>query len=69
MARATLSSKFQLSIPKAVRSELDLEAGQQFVVLVKGRAIELVPLRTVENARGLLEGADPTGYRDRADRY
>ena len=36
MISATLSSKFQLAIPKAVREELALEAGQKFAVITKG---------------------------------
>ncbi|MFP4130798.1 AbrB/MazE/SpoVT family DNA-binding domain-containing protein [Thiohalospira sp.] len=69
MASATLSSKYQIAIPKAIRAELDLQAGQQFAVIPKGSAIELVPLRSLASARGLLRGADTTDYRDRTDRH
>ena len=69
MVSATLSSKFQLSIPKAIRDELGLQAGQKFAVIAKGKVIELVPLLSMDEARGLLKGADSTDYRDRSDRY
>ena len=69
MISATLSSKFQLSIPKAIRDELGLRAGQKFAVIAKGKVIELVPLLSMDEARGLLKGADTTDYRDRSDRY
>jgi AbrB family looped-hinge helix DNA binding protein len=69
MISATLSSKFQLALPKAIRDELGLYAGQKFAVVAKGAVIELVPLRSVEEARGMLKGADPADYRDRSDRY
>lgn len=69
MSAATLSSKFKLSIPKAIRDELGIRAGQRFAIIPKGRGIELVPLPSLDEARGLLKGADPTGYRDREDRY
>ncbi len=69
MISATLSSKFQLSIPKAIRDELGLQAGQKFAVIAKGKVIELVPLLSMDEARGLLKGADTTDYRDRSDRY
>ena len=69
MISATLSSKFQLAIPKAIRDELGLQAGQKFAVIAKGKVIELVPLLSMDEARGLLKGADPTDYRDRSDRY
>jgi len=68
MLAATLSSKYQLAIPKAIRDELGLQAGQRFAVVAKGRAIELVPVRSVVEARGLLRGAGTDGVRDRTDR-
>ena len=69
MTSVTLSSKYQIAVPKAIRTELGLEAGQQFAVIPKGSVIELVPLRSLESARGMLCGADPSGYRDRTDRH
>jgi AbrB family looped-hinge helix DNA binding protein len=68
MISATLSSKFQLAVPKAIRDELGLRAGQKFAVIAKGQAIELVPLRSVLAARGLLRGAATHNVRDRSDR-
>ena len=68
MISATLSSKYQLAIPKAIRDELGLQAGQKFAVITKGNIIELIPLHSLEAARGMFKGADPTGYRDRKDR-
>jgi len=68
MYTATLTAKFQLSIPKAIREKLKLEAGQQFVFVTKGETITMVPKRGVSEIRGLLKGANPEGYRDRQDR-
>jgi AbrB family looped-hinge helix DNA binding protein len=69
MQTATLSSKYQLAIPKAIRELLNLQAGQQFTVLAKGNSIELVPVRSLQSMRGLLKGANPANYRDRQDRF
>lgn len=69
MVSITLSSKFQLAIPKAVREELGIVAGQKFALIAKGQVIELVPLRSLKEARGMFKGADAAGYRDRTDRY
>jgi AbrB family looped-hinge helix DNA binding protein len=45
MARsATLSSKFQISIPKAVRDQQRWEAGQEFVFIAKGNGVLIVPV-------------------------
>lgn len=68
MTTATLSSKYQLSLPKNVRQQLGIKAGQRFTVMAKGDVITLIPQRSMEWARGRLAGADPAGYRDRRDR-
>jgi AbrB family looped-hinge helix DNA binding protein len=68
MASVTLSSKFQLSIPKAVRDELHLEAGQKFAIITKGDIISLVPIPELSAMRGIAHGADTSNYRDRSDR-
>jgi AbrB family looped-hinge helix DNA binding protein len=41
---ATLSSKFQISIPKAVREEQHWQAGQEFVFIPKGKGVLVMPL-------------------------
>jgi AbrB family looped-hinge helix DNA binding protein len=68
MPSVTLSSKFQLSIPKAIREEMNLKAGQKFAILPKGDTIVLAPIRPLEEMRGILKGADTRDYRDRTDR-
>ena len=68
MISAKLSSKFQLAIPKAIRDELDLKAGQQFTLITKGNMIELVPVRSLKAARGSFKDCNPNDYRDRQDR-
>lgn len=65
----TLSSKFQISIPKAVREAQGWEAGQEFVFIPKGSGVLLVPVPTREQLFGIAKGADPSDYRDRRDRY
>jgi len=68
MTTVTLSSKFQLSIPKIVREELRLQAGQKFAVITKGDIISLVPIPELTEMRGIAKGADTGNYRDRFDR-
>ena len=68
MASATLSSKFQLSIPKAIREQMRLQAGQKFAIIPKGDTIVLAPVRPLAEIRGRLKGADTSDYRDRTDR-
>lgn len=68
MNTATLSSKYQLSIPKKIRETLNLKAGQKFTIITKGNVIELVPVPSLKAMRGILQGANPENYRDRQDR-
>jgi AbrB family looped-hinge helix DNA binding protein len=66
---ATLSSKFQISIPKVVREANNWTAGQEFAFIPKGAGVLIVPVPTRDELRGIARGADPTNYRDRNDRY
>jgi len=66
---ATLSSKFQISIPKAVREKQNWNAGQEIVFIPKGKGVLMMPVPTLAELRGIAKGADPTNYRDREDRY
>jgi AbrB family looped-hinge helix DNA binding protein len=65
---ATLSVKFQISIPKAVRASRQWRAGQTFAFIPKGSGVLLVPVPDAKDLQGIVSGADPTGYRDRSDR-
>ena len=68
MISAKLSSKFQLAIPKVIRDQLDLKAGQQFTLITKGNIIELVPVGSLTAARGSFKDCNPNDYRDHQDR-
>ena len=65
---ATLSSKFQISIPKAVRSAHHWEAGLTFAFIPKGSGVLLVPIPKRDALKGIAKGASATKYRDRTDR-
>lgn len=66
---ATLSSKFQISIPKAVREQQHWQAGQEFAFIPKGTGVLVVPVPKFEELVGIAKGADKGRYRDRKDRY
>lgn len=66
---AKLSSKFQISIPKAVRDVQQWVAGQEFVFIPKGQGVLLMPVPELNELAGIAKGASKTGYRDRQDRY
>ena len=66
---ATLSGKFQISIPKAVRDEQRWQAGQEFVFIPKGKGVLLMPVPELEQLAGIAKGAKTHSVRDRKDRY
>jgi AbrB family looped-hinge helix DNA binding protein len=68
-ATATLSSKFQISIPKSVRDEQRWQAGQEFVFIPKGKGVLVMPVPELQQLAGIAKGARKDGYRDRKDRY
>lgn len=65
---AKLSSKFQISIPKAIREAQHWEAGVTFAFIPKGSGVLLVPVPEKESLKGLAHGASSSDYRDRTDR-
>lgn len=66
---ATLSAKFQISIPKAVREQQQWAAGQEFVFIPKAVGVLILPVPEFGQLAGIAEGADKSGYRDRDDRF
>lgn len=70
MQQAKLSSKFQLSIPKSIRDDMRLRAGQKFTVVARGSVIELIPVKTIKDSKGMLPLTqyDSSDYRDRQAR-
>lgn len=68
MARATVSTKYQVVIPKSVREQVRLASGQVVQVIAKGGVITLVPDRPLEELRGFVSGIATEGFRDKSDR-
>ena len=68
MSSATLSSKFQISVPKEVREALGLEPGQKLAFINTGTGIRLVPQPTFGELVGVMRGANTEGVCDREDR-
>lgn len=68
METATLSSKFQLVVPRGARERLGLRPGMRFTVLDKGGVLFLVPERPMRAFRGLAKGTSRQGLREKRDR-
>jgi len=68
-ATSTLSTKFQISIPKAIRDVQHWEAGQEFVFIPKGKGVLVMPVPELKDLAGIAKGAKARNYRDRKDRF
>ncbi len=68
METVTISPKFQVVIPKAIREQLGLVPGQKIQALAYGDRIEFLPVRLASELRGVLRGLDTRVMRDENDR-
>ena len=64
MTTITISPKFQVVIPKAIRDLLGLRPGQKVQAIAYEDRIELIPVRRMKEMRGFLRGIDSTVERD-----
>jgi AbrB family looped-hinge helix DNA binding protein len=64
MTTLTLSPKFQVVIPKPIREAMKLTAGMPMQVVQYGDRIEIIPVRPMKAARGLLDGMDTSFERE-----
>lgn len=68
MTVVTLSSKFQVSVPKEVRDALHLKAGQKMVFINTGTSIKLLAQPSLADLVGIARSASADGLRDRDER-
>ena len=61
MQTVTISSKYQIAIPKQIREKHNLKPGEKFILMSIGNRIEMIPEKKIEDLRGVLSGmvSDP----------
>lgn len=64
MTTVSVSPKFQIVIPKAIREALDIHPGQKVQIISYQNRIELIPIRPMKKARGFLKGIDTSVERE-----
>ena len=67
MHTVTVSPKFQVVIPQAIRKSLGLQPGQKVQAILYDNRIELIPIQPMTSMRGFIAGIDTTIERE-ADR-
>ena len=64
MEEVTVSTKFQVVIPKRVREKLGIKPGQKVQVIPYMGRIEIIPIQEIKEGKGFLEGIDTTIERE-----
>ncbi|HDL08726.1 MAG TPA: AbrB/MazE/SpoVT family DNA-binding domain-containing protein [Desulfobacteraceae bacterium] len=64
MNTVTVSPKFQVVIPKAVRELMGISSGQKVQMLTYQNRIELIPVKPMKQIKGFLKGIDTDVVRD-----
>lgn len=67
MQAVTVSPKYQVVIPKGVRSRLNLHPGQKMQIVEHQGRIELIPERNIRELRGFVKGIN-TAFDREGDR-
>lgn len=68
MDTVTISSKYQVVIPRAIREKWNVKPGQKVRFIIYGNRLEIVPVRDIKSARGFLKGMSSNIDRDEEDR-
>ena len=64
MSLVTVSPKFQVVIPRAVREALGIKPGQKVQVVQYDNRVELIPVKPTRQTRGFLKGIETTVERE-----
>jgi AbrB family looped-hinge helix DNA binding protein len=68
MDTVTISAKYQMVIPRAIREKWNVKPGQKVRLIIIGNRLEVVPVRDIKAARGFLKGMSSEVDREEADR-
>ena len=68
MHTVTVSPKYQVVIPKAIRETLQLRPGQKMQVVEYEGRIEFIPERDIKELRGFLKGINTEFEREEDSR-
>lgn len=58
MNTVTVSPKFQVVIPQAIRNALRITVGEKLRVISYADRLEFIPVRSIKKMRGFLRGMD-----------
>jgi AbrB family looped-hinge helix DNA binding protein len=66
-ALTTISTKFQIVIPRDVRKQFNLKPGQKVMFIPYRNSIRLVVVPSIKDARGIFKGISGKNLREEVD--
>lgn len=67
MEAVTISSKYQVVIPREVRKEFDLKPGQKIMFIPYNGTLRVVVVPSIKEARGMFKGMKTDNIREEVD--
>ena len=67
MQPVTISSKYQVVIPREIREQFNLKPGQKIMFIPYNNILHVVIVPSIKQARGMLKGIDTDVLREEAD--
>jgi AbrB family looped-hinge helix DNA binding protein len=67
MYTSTISSKYQVVIPREVREQFGLKPGQRIAFIPFNKVLHVVIVPPIAQARGMFKGMDFEGFREEED--
>ena len=67
MEAVTISSKYQVVIPREVREQFNLKPGQKIMFIPYNNVLHVVIVPSIKQARGMLKGINTDVQREEVD--
>ena len=67
MGAVTISSKYQVVIPREIRDQFNLKPGQKLVFIPYNGSLRVVIVPPIKEARGMLKGMNTDNIREEVD--
>jgi AbrB family looped-hinge helix DNA binding protein len=67
MEAVTISSKYQVVIPREIREQFNLKPGQKIMFIPYNNTLRVILVRPIKEARGMLKGMNTEGIREEMD--
>ncbi|MEO7838063.1 MAG: AbrB/MazE/SpoVT family DNA-binding domain-containing protein [Anaerolineales bacterium] len=67
MCPVTISTKYQVVIPREVREQFGLKPGQKVMFIAYNNTLRVVVVPSIEKARGMFKGLSTEGIREEKD--